>query len=276
MNRLATLAVLPLVLALIGCGTKPAPIIEAKAIDKPKVEDHELKPPAKPEASDPDAKKLLDEMLAAHTGGSPDKLAAFRECTFTRKGYQEGANGRFNATWTTHLSWPGRYRVRMDLDLGGGVSQQLLFGQSPTGAWRAAVGDKEKGPLDPDSRQTLTTQFHEDALALLFPFTDPAVVATRAEGKDATASEVHAWVPAVGYVRVGLDAKTKLLARLTYNGREGNVPVMKELTFSEYKEFVGVKLGTKVGVRTKTKPLGEWTELTVDVTKPDPKVFDGP
>ena len=31
-------------------------------------------------------------------------------------------------------------------------------------------------------------------------------------------------MPAVGYVRLGIDAKTKLLTRLTYNGRENNVP----------------------------------------------------
>ena len=52
--------------------------------------------------------------------------------------------------------------------------------------------------------------------------------------------------------------------------------VVRELSFKEYKEFAGVKLGTQVQVRTKAKPLGEWTDLTLDVTKPDPKLFDGP
>jgi hypothetical protein len=277
MNRFATLLLLAASAGLlVGCGDKPAPIIEAKPIDKPKADDTELKTPSRPEASDPDARKLLDDMLAAHTDGKPDKLAAFRECTFTRKGYQESTAGRFPAVWTRHLSWPGGYRLRVDLDLGGGVNQQILFAFGSSGAWRAVGGDKVKTPLGPDDRLDVTAQCHEDALALLFPFTDPAVVVSKAESKDPNVSEVHAWVPAVGYVRVGVDPKTKLLARLAYNGRESNVPVMKELTFGDHKEFAGVKLGTKVTVRTKAKPLGEWTDLTLDVLKPDPKLFDGP
>ncbi len=277
MNRFATLLLLAASAGLlVGCGEKPAPIIEAKAIDKPKADDNELKTPARPEASDPDAKRLLDEMLAAHTGGQPDRLAALKECSFTRKGYQESTAGRFPATWTRHLSWPGGYRLRVDLDLGGGVNQQLLFAFGSSGAWRASGGDKVKTPLGTDDRADVTAQCHEDALALLFPFTDPAVLVSKADGKDPSVGELHAWVPASGYVRVSIDAKTKLLARLAYNGREMAVPVMKELTFAEHKEFAGVKLATKVQVRTKAKPLGEWTDLTLDVVKPDPKLFDGP
>lgn len=277
MNRFITLLLLAGSAGLlVGCGAKPAPIIEAKPIDKPKVDDNELKSPARPEASDPDAKRLLDQMLAAHTGGQPDKLAALKECTFTRKGHQESTAGRFPATWTRHLSWPGSYRLRVELELGSGVTQQIQFAFGSSGAWRASGGDKVKTPLGPEDRLDVTAQCHEDALALLFPFTDPAVVVGKADTKDPNMSEVHAWVPAVGYVRVGIDAKTKLLARLTYNGRESNVPVMKELTFEDHKEFAGVKLGTKVQVRTKAKPLGEWTDLTLDVVKPDPKLFDGP
>lgn len=277
MNRIATLFVLAFgVVALVGCGEKPAPIIAAKPLDTPKAEDTELKAPAKPEKSDPDARKLLDEMLAAHTDGKPDKLAALKECTVTRKGQQEAPGGRFQATWTRHLNWPGSYRLRIDLVLGGGVNQQLLFAFGPTGAWRAAGGDKEKSTLGPDERTDVTVQYYEDAMTLLFPFADPAVVVSKADGKDPAVSELHAWLPTIGYARLGIDAKTKLLTRLAYNGRELTVPVMKELSFQEYKEFAGVKLGTKVGVRTKAKPLGEWTDLTLDVTKPDPKLFDGP
>ena len=47
-------------------------------------------------------------------------------------------------------------------------------------------------------------------------------------------------------------------------------------TFLEYKEFAGVKLGAKLYAKTRSQSLGEWTELTVDTTKPDAKLFDGP
>lgn len=277
MNRFATLLLLAASAGLlVGCGDKPAPIIEARPIDKPPVGDSEWKTPTKPERSDPDARKLLDEMLAAHTDGKPEQLAALKECKFTRKGQQEGATGRFTATWTRHLSWPTGYRLQCDLDFGNGVQQHLLFASGPSGAWQAAVGAKEKSAIGGDEKANVTAQMQEDALTLLFPFADPGVVVSKADGKDPTVIELHAWAPTSGYVRLGIDAKTKLLARLSYTGRELTASVLKELTFQEYKEFAGVKLATKVGVGTKAKLLGEWTELTLDAAKPDPKLFDGP
>jgi hypothetical protein len=262
--------------ALVGCREKPAPIVEAKPIDKPKVEDVELTAPRKPDASDAEAKKLLDEMLAAHTGGQPGKLDALRECSFTRKGQQDSPGGRFQTSWTRHLRWSDRYRVRMDMDLGGGTTRQLVFALGTNGAWRAAGGETTPTPISGDDKANLTGQMYEDALTLLFLFTDSATLVSKADATDPTVVELNVWVPVVGYARLGLDPKTKLLTRITYNGREVGQSLMKELTLGDYKEFNGVKLATKLSVRTKSKFLGEWTELSVDMTKPEAKLFDGP
>lgn len=268
-----------LAVGLVGCGDNPPPVQEAKPIEQPKREDDKLVPPAKPAASDDAGAKLLAEVLAAHTGGHPDKLAAFRECSFTRKGLIEGPGGKLSSTWNVQLAWPDRYRAATELQLGPGVKKLATFALTPSGAWRRQEGDKDKSPLEPEHKADLLTQFQEDALFLLFVLADPATVVTR--GTDETVGDaeqyvIHAWTPAVEYARLDVNRKTKLISRFAYNGREVNTPVVKEVVFTDYKEFAGVKLAAKMYVKAKGQLLAEWTELTVDATKPDPKVFDGP
>lgn len=268
-----------LAVGLVGCGDNPPPVQEAKPIEQPKPEEDKLIPPAKPAASDDAGGKLLAEVLAAHTGGKPDKLAALRECSFTRKGLLQGPDRMVPSTWSVQLAWPDKYRAVTELQPQPGVKTQITFALTPAGAWRRKEGEKDKTPLEPENKADFTTQFHEDALFLLFVLADPKTVVTR--GTDETVGDaeqyvLHVWTPAVEYARLDISRKTKLVSRFAYNGREMNTPVVKEVVFTEYKEFAGVKLASKLYVKGKGHLLAEWTELTVDATKPDPKVFDGP
>jgi hypothetical protein len=267
---------IPLFMLLAGCGDAPAPVNEAKRIERPKEADNDLKPPSRPAASDDAGKKLLAEVLAAHTGGQPDKLAALRECSFTRKGVQYLSAGQTPAEWSTALLWPDRYRLRIELGYGGGVKQVQTFASNPAAAWvRAGDEPAPKEPMDKEVALTLASQKNEDAISLLFILADPATVVTRA-ADDQNLLGLHVWTPGIEYARLRIDPKTKLLTRFTYNGREGTDQVMKELIFQEFKEYAGVKLGAKMAARAKGNLLAEWTELTVDTAKPDPKSFDGP
>lgn len=281
MKRFATFTILGLSLGVsVGCGEKPPPIIEAKRIDQSKDQDGELKPPPKPAVSSPIAQKLLDEMLAAHTGGKPDKLAAFRECTFTRKGVTDTSNGRVTAVWKRDLIWPDRYRMRTEMSntTGGKITQTFALREDV--GWMQP-GENPKTKMDANLVPSLRGQFQEDALSLLFLFTDPkTLTANPLDEKvyDKELTTVDVWTPNGEYARLSIDKKTKLLFRILYLGREASSPepLTKEVTFQEYQEFNGVKLGSKMYTKTRTQSLGEWTELIVETTKPDPKVFDGP
>ncbi|MCU0702458.1 MAG: hypothetical protein MUF18_00515 [Fimbriiglobus sp.] len=283
MNRHLTFAWLGLVVAATGCEQKPPPVVVAKPIEQPK-DDGELKPPAKPVASDPAARKLLDEVLAAHTGGQPGKLAAFKECSFTRKGQQEFNGGRLTATWKRDFIWPDRYRIRLDTGDGSGVKLTQTFALRGADSWAQAGDDPNpKAKTPPENVPVIRSQFFEDALTLLFPFADAAaVVAPAGDDKDAVSGKelalLDVWPATGGHARLAIDKKTKLLYRLTYLGREAVPvePLTKELTFLDYKELHGVKLAARMRVDTRAKSLGEWTELSVEMTKPDAKVFDGP
>lgn len=286
MNRISALTLVGLSLGLVvGCGDKPRPVIEAQQIDKPKGDDGELKPPPKPAATDPDARKLLDEMLDAHTGKQPDKLNALRECSFTRKGTTDTPNGQLKAVWRRDLAWPDRYRLRTELSNTTGYTGVQTFALRGEVGWHQP-GDESnpKGKMAAGVVTNLRSQFHEDAVILLFVLADPKTLAAKAADErwnEKELSVVDVWTPAGDHARLGIDKKTKLLTRIVYVGHEAEsptdvYPVTKQITFQEYKEFGGVKLGSKMYAATRSKPLGEWTELTVDLTKPDPKLFDGP
>lgn len=284
MKRFATFALLGLSLgASVGCGEKPPPIVEAKPVEKDKAKDGELKPPPKPPESNPVARKLLDDMLAAHTGGKPEKLDAFRECTFTRKGSTDAPGGRITAVWKRDLIWPDRYRMRTEMSYPNGAKITQTFGLRGEVSWKQPGEDAAgpKTPLEAQQVPSLKGQLQEDGLTLLFLFADPkVVVANPLDEKvyDKELTSVDVWLPNGEYARLGVDKKTKLLFRILYLGYEASSagPLTKEITFQEYQEFNGVKLGSKTFAKTRTQSLGEWTELSVETTKPDPKVFDGP
>jgi len=286
MKRVATLTLLGLSLGVsVGCGEKPPPIIQAKPIEKEKAPDLELKPPPKPEASDPEAKKILGEMLAAHTGGQPDKLASLRECTFTRKGLADTPVGRLNAVWKRDLIWPDRYRIRLETsDTAGNKTTQTYALKGDAGWFQLGDDPNPKSKLAAGVVANVRSQFHEDCVTLLAVLADPKTLVARAIDEklnDKLLTTLDVWTPTGDHARLGIDPQTKLLTRVVYVGVEAesqtsSYSVTKELTFQEYKEFGGVKLGSKVYVKTRSKALGEWTELTVEIAKPDPKVFDGP
>ena len=96
--------------SLLGCQPDPPTLRTAKPTDPPPSTLLELKPPAKPAQSSPEAQKKLDAMLAVHSGGKPERLQALKSCSFTRTGGM-ALNGTVGAaTQTVDVQWPARFR----------------------------------------------------------------------------------------------------------------------------------------------------------------------
>lgn len=288
--RCCPLALFPfaLVLAgsLLGCKDEPATLQTAKPTETPSSGPFDLKPPAKPAKADPEAKTKLDAMIAAHTGGKPERLAKLKSCSFTRHGLIMN-DGPRTAVQTIDLDWPNRYKYRSEITLNG----QNVFqaGLTPTLNWRfpgepdptKALPDKpEKQKLDGDITVTVRRQMQEDALFLLFPFLEPETVVTTAEGDTIGEKEcfgLHVWTPALDYALVHVDKAGSQLARLAYRGREGRAEVVKIMVFEEFQEFGGVKLGSKIYLKAAGNDLASWRSLSVTLGKTfDPTYFDNP
>jgi hypothetical protein len=267
---------------VVGCDTDPRPVNEAKKIEEPKPQQVELKPPAKPAQSDPAAAQLLKEVINAHTGGKLELLEKLKACSYIRTGTLEAAGGRWPATWQVDLVWPDRFRVRSELQMGATV--HMTFSRSPAGAWRfppeVPTGKPEKQLFDAEYSRTLTAQFHEDSVNLLFPLVDPKTVTIRAADETIHGQELlglHVWTPALDYALLGFDKKTKLLTRIVYHGREEIRNVVKEVVVTEHQEFSGVKLASKLYVKANGRTLADWTKLAVTTgVAIDPKVVDNP
>lgn len=287
----AAFAVATVALGLaVGCDTQPPPVAPAKKIDDTN-RPPELAPPTKPTQSEPAAAQLLAEVVAAHTGGQPDRLAKLKACSFTRTGMIEAPGGRLAATWKVDLHWPDRYRFHNEMQIqkdGVTITRHNDYVTTPAGAWQAEsitqsgqLGHQkwEKGALPPDALATLKSQFREDAVMLLFPLADTATVAARGPDEKVDGADLlglHVWTPALEYARLGVDKKTKLLTRLVYLGRESLTDQVKELTVLEHTDADGVKLPGKLTVKANGLPRADWTKLTVTPTPPDPKRFDAP
>lgn len=285
-RRTAVLVLAAVGLAAVGCDNDPPPAVAAKRLDDP-ARPIELKPPAKPAASEPAAAQLLAEAVAAHTGGKPERLDPLKACSYTRTGVIDAPGGRVPATWKMDLHWPDRFRLRTENQTQAGgvtVTQLTTFATSPAGAWQAfalvqsgqaAHEKREKANLPADAAPTLTAQFHEDALLLLFPLADPKTVAARAPD-DADLLGLHVWTPALDYALLGFDKKTKLLVRVVYTGREALTTVTKELALADHQEVGGVKLPAKVSVKANGLSKADWTKLALTAGPIDPKAFETP
>ena len=253
---------------------------EAKKIEQKATAAPELKTPAKPFTSDPAAQKLLAEVLAAHTGGKPELLAKLKQCRFTRTGQIEQPNGRFPNIWTTTLAWPDRYRLATEQI--GVATNSMTYASSPNGAWMYPAGpdNKDKATMPPEFLLTFLLQNQEDAVSLLFALTEPGIVVQGGtpdtlDGQPVLKLEV--WNAALPYARIDVDAATKLVKRITYNGREMTSPIVKELLLLNSADYSGIKLASRILVKGGGRTLAEWNEFTVEfLPVVDPKLFEQP
>ena len=94
-------------------------------------------------------------------------------------------------------------------------------------------------------------------------------------GKPATTVQV--WKPGMTAATVSFDKESKLLVKVTYEGRESEKPVTKEVTFLSHKEIDGIKYGDASTLKTDGTLFfdGHLTRLETPPSI-DPKLFKDP
>ncbi len=273
--------------SLLGCKPEPPTLRTARPTDPPPVGTLELKPPAKPGESDGEARKKLEAMLAAHTGGKPEALQKLKDASYTRIGSIMLNGSGAATTQTVDLAWPARYKTTVEItaERVGTVS----VGLGPDGNWISQFNrppgvalptplPKEK--LAGGALLSFRRQMQEDACYLLFPFADPSTRVLPADDArlgDKDCHGLHAWTPALEYALLHIDKTTNLLARLAFTGHEQGKDVVKELLFDDAQDFSGLKLGAKVYVRAGVLDVAEWRSLKVKAGQTfEAKHFDNP
>lgn len=263
----------------VGCTDAPRSIATAK-----KIGDTELTVPtevpiqAAPAQSEPAAKALVAEMLAAHTKGKPDAVRAFRSFENVRSGLVLSNNQEpIHQTWTIQGDWPGRYRVRAEI---AGLNTVALAWNGDK-AYRQLLTPQPGPAFDLDAAELKS--FKADAtgewLMLLFPLLEPETVVATHPAKsvrDKACPGVRVWHPALSEAVLYLDPATKELVQITFNGRESLQLVVKEFVVLELKETNGVRLPSKLAQNASGRQLADWTFTRLEPKAHEAKLFDAP
>lgn len=277
--KCARLGVLIGILGCVGCSDAPRSIATAK-----KSGDTEFAVPSEvptqvaPAQSDPAAKTLVAEMLAAHTKGKPDAVRAFRSFENVRSGLiLSNSQDPIYQTWTVRGEWPDRYHVRAEI---AGLNTVALAWNGDK-AWRQLLTPQPGPAFDLDAAELKS--FKADAtgewLLLLFPLLEPETVVASHPAKTVRDKEcpgVRVWHPALSEAVLYLDPATKELVQVTFNGRESLQVVVKEFIVLELMETTGVRLPSRVAQNASGRQLADWTFTRLEPKSHDAKLFDAP
>jgi hypothetical protein len=262
---------------VVGCSGDPPPIQEAKKVGGEEQKNEvDLTPGKAPDKSDPGAAAVVSAAVAAHTGNQSDKLNALKSITFTRTGPATfGGPLPVQQTWVSHAAWPDRYRVKVDIP----GQPAITLGWAGAVGWSHIPGVGKK-PMAPQEVKDFELDVTGDWLMLIFPLNEPAAKFAQAgdrsvNGKATTG--VRIYHPALSDAVLHFDKETKLLALVTYSGREAGQKVTKEVQVFGSRQYGGITLPEKTVVRASGKLFAEWTMTTLEpVAMMDAKLFEEP
>lgn len=265
-------------LVLVGCSQNPPPIQEAKKVapldgPKPAVE---ISPAARPAVSEPAAKQILDDAIAAHTDKQPALLDKFKAAKVTREGPASiGTPVPVPQKWQLTTAWPDRFKVRAELP----GPQIVNLGWTGQIGWRQG-GLSDKLPMSTTEVNDFRIDVTGDWLILLFPFNDPearVAMAPEMTVRNRPATAIRFWHPLLANAVLAFDKETKLLAQISFDGRELGRPVTKEFVIYETRTLHGVKVPTQFVLKSNGNQLADWTVAALDlIPTVDPKLFEQP
>jgi hypothetical protein len=245
-----------------GCDS-PREIQEAKPVGNGETKPPILTADKAPDKSDPAALAVVKDAILGHTGGKPELLQTLRNTTFKRSGHAVGGGGgQLKQSWTVHAGWPDRFRVKMELE--GPIVLTLAWG--PGGGWQHQAG-QEKIFLPAQGVRDFKIDVTGEWLGLIFPLAEPGLIVAPAPDQtfnNRLATGIRVWHPELSDAVVHFDKESKLLAGITYDGRESGRKVTKEVTVLSVRLYSGIQLPERIVVRSNNNVLFEWTMTSLD------------
>jgi hypothetical protein len=260
---------------LLGCSNSPPPIVVAPVIE---VKASDWKAPEKPKETDAAAKKLLGEMISAHTGGKPEKLAKLTSISLERTGIARTSTGGYGPLgWQEKLVGKRKYHATFKNLIPGGDSGVYIL-DGAKGAY--GTTGSPLVVMNASNIRDVTLQIGEDSCLYLFGLNDPEIIAQTAIVPNIGEKPMlglHVWSPTIEHMLLTLDAKTKRLTRLQYMGTEAGTPALKDALISGHREIDGLIFPEKYHVAANGLLLFEWEKLTFEAGGViDPKLFEVP
>jgi hypothetical protein len=201
---------------------------------------------------------VVAEAIKAH--GGEDALARMRTVVRKSAGRMTVAGKEIIFAEEDTAQLPERWRRETEAQAGGQRLRVLVVVNGDKG-WQSAGGAVTD--LGAERLKELREEGHARRLAALLPLTKDASLrlAPAPEAKVNGEPAPGVKVSAEGHADVLLyfDKKTHLLVKSERRAAEGGESVLREETYSAYKEFDGVRLPTKVVRTAGGKPVSETT-----------------
>lgn len=189
------------------------------------------------------------------------------------------ATGEINVEWPTSLRW----ERNMVLPKGQGKVQTIMAFQIDR-AWKQA-STTPPTDLNLVDTEEFKMEIYGRWLATLYPLKDKAFSFTLLKDAKVNDEDVAVIKVALRFrpdVYLSFSKKTGQLVKVAYRAREGGIDLRKEHILSDYREFDGIKLPTKmvdmmqVGTQPAVK-AAEWTVTNYKfVEKFGSDLFDKP
>jgi hypothetical protein len=226
---------------LPGCGREKELPSHTPAATESRAGSPEVKPPEK---SDDAAKAVVARAVEAHTKGDPARLNRAKIHRITLKGQADAAQGRFApVTRSAVAEWPDRVRLRYAFDIP--MFQPVTFALNGSRAWIQGGGgspqDLTGNRLDELRWDVAGTYW----AAFLLPFVDPAAV-VHSPGEETIGGKrlrtVRVARSGFPVWTAGFDPDTGFLVRVSYPGREADLPRKKTLALGDHTSYDGLML----------------------------------
>jgi hypothetical protein len=209
-----------------------------------------------------DALALIDQAIKAHGGDE----ALVKAQNASRSGVGVLYQGGKETPFTDEVTWslPDQLRVAIDVD----KRLKLVFVVNGEKGWQGGGGPTA------DMGELRLKELHEEMyvqwLTALTPLKkDGFELTPLAEVKvgDRPAVGVKAVRTGHADVKLWFDKESHLLVRMQRRAEEAGIKIDKELQFSDYKEFDGVKLPTKQVETIEGKKFSELTSASYKLLK---------
>jgi len=224
-----------------------------------------------------DAQAIIERAIRMQAG-SVDKLEALRSWTQSMNGQLYAPNGEIMATKEIQLQGTDQFRGVFNLTVGQrmirttiGIDGEKGWCVFPTGQVEDLTLSQINDFRDEMYVMSLTTLVPLKSKGLTFE----SLADTKINGVEVTGFKVSQTDRPT--VSIYFDKKTGLLLKTSFPGKEAGVRVTKESVFTDYKEFAGIMLPTKIMEHHNNNKAGNWTITNYSFGgKIDAKVFAKP
>lgn len=276
MGRGAMLLGFIICVALAGCAEEKG-LPERPQDGETKTSSNPLEPP-KPEKEDPAARAIVNDAIAAHTGGKPERLEKFKKHHMVLKGQIANTGGE---TPVTHVReswavWPDSYAFRFD------VQDRTTFAGAATAAEGfRRIDSKTVNPLPPLLHKACLIDCSAlDWGGTVASLSNPKAIyhkpgTVTANGK--TFRTVKCWTPGLPEWTLWFDDATKLLEQIHYEGLEESLIKSKSLMLGKHAEHEGVKVPREIGLSIGGSRMFDWSVEKFETPESiDAKTFTDP